>query len=146
MGHHSFNSSIVLPEPNFGPPSLSPPPPIKKFLDPPLKGISCLTLAVEMKRWFLFYCVATKIQHWKLPIDLIWHQAQANRFKNFFEIVLFCREAKYWLQARSMEPTKIMSSCISWHLPLQKILKSVFLIFKKWIAGWIKYEKVIHLH
>ena len=105
-----------------------------------------MTLAVEMKRWFLFYCVATTIQHWKLPIDLIWHQAQANGFKNFFEIVLFCREAKYWLQARSMEPTKIMSSCISWHLPLQKILKSVFLIFKKWIAGWIKYEKVIHLH
>lgn len=44
------------------------------------------------------------------------------------------------------KPTIIMGSYISWHLPLQKILKSVFLIFREWIAGWIKYEKVIRLH
>ena len=138
MEHHSFNSS-----PFPFPPS---PQPIKKFLDPPLNlmlDIGCgngkdgFCFIVWQPLYSTGNCLLT-------AHSLIWHQAQANGFKNFFEIILFCREAKYWLQACSMEPTKIMSSCISWHLPLQKILKSVFLIAelsrakRASVAPWVK--------
>lgn len=98
----------------------------------------------------MFCCVATTIHPENCVLtanSLIWHSAQANSHINFLEIVLFWKESKYWSQACITEPNNHeFLHYLIFNLKGSKIILSHYLTFRKWIAGWIKYEKAISLH